>query len=72
MKKRKRHGKGVCLFSDGELYSGEWVDDKPNGSGVLLNSRGEVIDGKFKDGEVTDGKIKILVCQEYLNLVQKL
>ena len=30
----KRHGLGVMLWWDGQVYEGEWADDRPSGLGL--------------------------------------
>ncbi|VEU34014.1 unnamed protein product [Pseudo-nitzschia multistriata] len=34
----KREGRGICLFSDGTLYEGEWKRNKEHGYGTLTTS----------------------------------
>jgi hypothetical protein len=29
----KKHGKGVCKYSDGDEYEGEWKEGKKHGKG---------------------------------------
>lgn len=41
----KRHGEGKYFFSDGTIYSGEWVNGRIEGKGVC-----EWTDGKKYDG----------------------
>lgn len=50
----KRHGRGICLFSNGLLYEGEWKLDKEQGQGSLMSAdrkrimyRGEWLAGKM-------------------------
>jgi hypothetical protein len=31
----KKHGMGICVFKDGNIYQGEWNDDEPNGMGIM-------------------------------------
>ena len=49
----KRHGKGECKFKGGKLlgdmYDGEWENDKRNGHGVMKYADGDVYDGEFRD-----------------------
>lgn len=33
----KRHGKGTCWYSTGEIYSGEWSKGKRHGYGVVID-----------------------------------
>ena len=42
-----RHGLGVYYFSNGDIYLGEWVDNKIQGKGVYYFVEGEYYDGKF-------------------------
>ena len=50
----KRHGKGTCrqLEPGGEVYSGEWKDDKWDGIGCLKYAGGRQYDGDFRRGEL--------------------
>lgn len=34
---------------DGDVYEGEWRNDKANGKGMLINSDGIVYEGEWKD-----------------------
>lgn len=36
----KRHGKGTFIYSDGSRYTGNWVDDKEQGTGYLFDADG--------------------------------
>ena len=47
----KKHGKGRLLKTNGEIYSGDFENDKINGIGELSNSAdGEIIfKGSFKN-----------------------
>ena len=49
-----REGKGVQLFANGDLYNGDWKDDKMQGKGgyyfMLENC---FYKGEFKQGELT-------------------
>ena len=44
------HGKGVCKCTGGQVYDGEYKDDKKHGHGVLKWANGDVYDGEWKDG----------------------
>jgi hypothetical protein len=38
-------------YADGNIYEGEWKDDKRSGRGKLTYASGEVYEGEFKDGD---------------------
>ena len=46
-----RHGKGKCTWSDGDVYEGDWVDDKQNGKGKYTYDDGDVYEGDWVDGK---------------------
>jgi hypothetical protein len=50
----QRHGRGVCLYTNGFLYEGEWYQDKEHGAGTILSSDRKRIIYK---GDFTYGKI---------------
>ena len=45
-----RHGYGTCYFSDGIVYSGEWVDNKQHGEGKITYADGASFEGSFNNG----------------------
>lgn len=45
-----RQGKGICYFTDGSVYEGDWANDKPNGKGRFVFSSGDFYNGEFKNG----------------------
>lgn len=48
----KRHGFGVCIYSNGDMYEGFWREDKPHGYGTLTDVDDLIIyEGEFHDGE---------------------
>lgn len=52
MKGRKRHGKGVFIFSDEAQYDGEWVDDVACGFGIFQKKDEDtkiVYEGEWKN-----------------------
>jgi hypothetical protein len=50
-------GFGVLRRANGELYFGDWKDDKPNGKGELHHADGTLVSGLFTDGRlVSDSK----------------
>lgn len=38
-----RHGKGICIYSDGLMYEGSWVANKEHGKGQLMTGDRQVI-----------------------------
>ena len=43
-------GYGVCVYSDGRRYEGEWKNGKHHGKGKMIYSPGNVYEGEWKDG----------------------
>jgi len=39
------NGRGKLIHNDGDVYEGEWVNDKAEGRGVYLHSNGAKYDG---------------------------
>lgn len=53
----KRAGRGRQLYcAKGEIYDGEWSNDKRQGEGTVLNARGEVCSGEFR-ADLMEGKL---------------
>jgi hypothetical protein len=50
----KREGRGICLFTDGTLYEGEWKRNKEHGYGKLMSSdRKKIIyEGEWERGRM--------------------
>ena len=44
------HGKGLCSFSDGGNYTGEWRNGKAHGVGLYTLASGETYEGEWEDG----------------------
>ncbi len=40
--KGKKNGSGVAVFTDGQVYTGSYVDDKWDGEGTLTAGRNEL------------------------------
>jgi hypothetical protein len=47
-----REGRGVLYRADGEVYEGQWRNDKPNGQGRLILKTGDVYIGEFSEGKI--------------------
>jgi hypothetical protein len=45
------------IFSDGNIYEGEFKDGNRNGKGKMIFSNGDIYEGEFKDG-IENGKGK--------------
>ena len=46
------HGKGIYKYADGDVYDGEWKDDKKHGKGIFKYVSGEKIDGVWNNDEL--------------------
>jgi hypothetical protein len=44
-----RHGRGKCVFANGNIYDGEWLDDKKHGHCVFTWPTGEKYDGEYQN-----------------------
>lgn len=51
MKDGLRHGKGICCYSSGDSFKGEWFEDKYNGKGVFTTQQSFKEYGEWKEGE---------------------
>ena len=49
----KKHGKGVFLWPDGRVYSGEWMNGKQHGKGEYKNKKGLARNGVWENGTRT-------------------
>lgn len=41
------HGKGQLIHSNGEIYEGQWKNDKANGFGKYKHSDGAIYEGDW-------------------------
>jgi hypothetical protein len=52
-------GFGTCLYANGNIYEGNWLDHLPNGSGKEIFANGSSFKGNGKrlkhEGHYTDG-----------------
>ena len=55
-----RHGSGICKFTNGAIYKGEWREGRPQGQGILYSPPNEIIEGRFDGWKMQDGSVKIL------------
>lgn len=55
-----RHGTGICKFSCGAIYKGEWKDGNPHGHGILFCAPNEMLECNFDNWRIIDGQVKIL------------
>lgn len=46
------HGFGILVASDGQIYEGEWADDKRNGKGREIWASGNIYIGHYKDDKM--------------------
>lgn len=50
-KQGKRHGHGMLIMDNGDIYEGEWKNGKKCGLGTLRYAEGDVYEGHWKDGK---------------------
>jgi len=46
-----KHGKGQCVWKDGQTYEGHWLNDKPEGFGRMIYADGSYFIGDWKIGK---------------------
>jgi hypothetical protein len=55
----KRNGKGVCYFSNGQKFEGEFKNGKRHGNGIEYDSEGNILfDGEWIDNEPNESDNK--------------
>ena len=47
-----KHGQGREVYANGDVYDGDFANDRRDGKGVYWYSNGNVYDGQWKDGHV--------------------
>ena len=47
----KRHGRGLFIWEDGEIYLGYWANDKREGEGTNTYPNGNIYQGNYKNGK---------------------
>ena len=47
----EKNGLGFILYSDGDVYEGEFKNGELNGQGKITYSNGDIYEGEFKDGK---------------------
>ena len=51
---------GLKLTLSGDIFLGESINENADGYGVLLTNRNELIEGRFKQGVIESGKMRVL------------
>lgn len=54
-----KHGKGIYYYPNGDVYVGEWLNDKFHGKGVYIFNLGERYEGDLQNGVTKTKKIKM-------------
>jgi hypothetical protein len=54
--KGKLNGYAVLIFTDGQRFEGNFVDQLPHGQGTLRTAQGEVFSGQWSYGCFRDGR----------------
>ncbi|KAJ9530226.1 hypothetical protein QJQ45_023519 [Haematococcus lacustris] len=68
-----RHGEGRYMFANGDMYAGQWVDDRRTGRGIYFSANGDIFVGSFiRDRKEGMGTLYMINRQrkyvaEYLN-----
>ena len=71
-----RHGRGLLVYSNGNSYLGQWMNDKEEGFGRFYYNRLEYININWKNGKMdgvgelnkSDGSKKIVVYKDGIKL----
>ncbi len=58
------HGKGKCIFEDGLLYEGSWVNGEREGKGKMTFPNHDYYEGEWKN-DAPNGKGKHYLAGEY-------
>ena len=53
LSKGKKHGKGVEYYKSGDVYVGNFANDKFHGDGIYIFESGERFEGKLANGKKT-------------------
>lgn len=48
--KPKKHGEGRMNYTNGDVYEGQWKNDKRDGKGKLTYANGDVLYGTWRNG----------------------
>jgi len=62
------HGHGVCTYSDGSQYEGEWKNGKKEGNGIYINKSGESFNQFYQNGEL-HSEVDTHILEELDNLL---
>ena len=52
---QKKHGKGTYLYSNGDVYEGDWEENLRSGKGELNCKKGDLCRGEFSNDELVSG-----------------
>jgi hypothetical protein len=69
----KREGFGVCYYTNGRIYIGNWKNDQSHGLGKLIQPNGEILQGELHEGnfrgycELINHKQKYFMEGQYEN-----
>ena len=56
-----KEGKGIMKYNNGDLYEGEWKNDKKEGNGIMKFENGNIYEGEWKN-DLIEGK-GIMKCK---------
>ena len=43
-------GKGIMYWNNGDIYEGDWKNDKREGKGIMFKKNGDIYEGEWKNG----------------------
>jgi len=50
-------GQGKCIYANGEIYEGGWIDGMRDGQGTYIYASGAVYEGRWKHSTNGQGKM---------------
>jgi hypothetical protein len=53
-----RQKKGPVTLSNGDTYTGQWLNDKREGFGTLIKANGDQLEGTWKDDQLSGQGIR--------------
>jgi len=61
-----KQGTGKCIFSNGDVYVGDWANGKCSGTGTYTKANGEIQEGRFVNGIYAPPEQAIVIDQPAL------
>jgi hypothetical protein len=61
----QRHGFGVYKYKNGDIYTGQWVEDKREGEGKYKFQNGDLYEGVWKNDSLPSGTVSYVDGSSY-------